>query len=535
MAIILSMHRPQPYTLACVLVSIGGLLFGLDTGCIGPITTMPAFLDYFGDLSSTIHGLLVSSILIPASLTSFFAGSAADALGRVRAIGIGGIIFALGTALEASAQNLAMLFVGRCITGVGEGLFLSTLVVYVCEIAPAKERGVLASVQQLLVTIGICGGYFICYGTVRAGRSSLGWRLPFALQSFLALIYGASVLAFLPQSPRWLKSRGKYEEATEAWARLGVAHAETEEDKERTHQETTARQPEEERKHNVMEPESLALTPICSHQSGATKSRLAWLRIFAADVRARTLLAAFLMGAQQAVGIDGVLYYVRQATNPCIRTDADDIQAPLLFQQAGLGSSTSSFLASGISALLMMIVTIPAFLFADKWGRRTSTLWGGVLLSSCMLAIGSLYASDSVHGSYGGGRWAVIVLIYIFALTYSATWAVCIKVYASEIQPLRTRAPASSLAQSSNWIVNWIVAFTTPIFLARSTFGVYFLFGAAGLLTTVVCAFTMPETRGRSLEDIEEAFHSRRHSELSSFHTFKSNVSTRIRARKRLG
>ncbi|KAH0143938.1 putative MFS sugar transporter, partial [Aureobasidium melanogenum] len=162
----IAMRRPAPYVLCSILISVGGLLFGLDTGCIGPITTMPTFLDYFGSLSSTTHGILVSSILIPASLTSFFAGNVADYMGRIITCSIGGLIFAAGTALEAGAQNLAMLFVGRCITGVGEGLFLSTLVVYVCEIAPARQRGVLASVQQLLVTMGIAVGYFICYGTV---------------------------------------------------------------------------------------------------------------------------------------------------------------------------------------------------------------------------------------------------------------------------------------------------------------------------------------------------------------------------------
>lgn len=166
----------------------------------------------------------------------------------------------------------------------------------------------------------------------------------------------------------------------------------------------------------------------------------------------------------------------------------------------------------------MMLITIPAFLLADKWGRRTSTLCGGVLLGSCMLTIGTLYASRSVHGSYGGGRWAVVVLIYIFALTYCATWAVGIKVYASEIQPLRTRAPASSLAQSFNWIVNWVIAFTTPIFLARSTFGIYFLFGGVALVMIVVCALSMPETRGRSFEDIDKAFQGHKHGGVVSFH-----------------
>lgn len=480
------MRVPAPYVLCSILVSIGGLLFGLDTGCIGPITTMTTFLDYFGPLSSTIHGILVSSILVPASLTSFFAGNVADAIGRTTTVSVGGVVFATGTALEAAAQNLAMLFVGRCITGVGEGLFLSTLVVYVCEIAPARQRGVLCSIQQLLVTMGICVGYFICYGTIRGSDTSLSWRLPFALQSALSLTYGLSAFFLLPESPRWLKGKNHYDEARLAWEKLGVADAEREKDEQ---QNAAAPSSSNLAASKIPEPESLALAPIRSHASVHDPEQKSWLQVFEPDVIKRTLLGSFLMGMQQLSGIDGVLYY-----------------APLLFQQAGLNSSTASFLASGISALLMFLITIPSFILADKWGRRTSTIVGGCLLSATMFVIGALYAAGVVHGTYGAARWVVIVLIYVFALTYCTTWAVGIKIYASEIQPPKTRAPATSLAQSSNWVVNFVVAFTTPIFLDRSSSGIYFLFGAASLLTVTVCVTEMPETRGKSLEEIERAF-----------------------------
>ncbi|THX96328.1 general substrate transporter [Aureobasidium pullulans] len=475
----ITMRLPAPYILCSILISVGGLLFGLDTGCIGPITTMPTFLDSFGPLSSTIHGILVSSILIPASLTSFFAGNVADYLGRIKTCSIGGLIFATGTALESGAQNLAMLFVGRCITGVGEGLFLSTLVVYVCEIAPARQRGVLASVQQLLVTMGIAVGYFICYGTVRSSTTSFSWRFPFSLQSFLAFTYAVLSFIFLPESPRWLKTKGRMDDSHDAWEKLGIADAEREKDDQQKQSSIL----------QVQEPESLALTPIRSRQSIHDTNKTSWLAVFGKDTRKRTLLGCFLMGMQQLSGIDGVLYY-----------------APLLFQQAGLNSSTSSFLASGVSALLMFLVTIPAFILADKWGRRTSTIVGGILLSSTMFIIAALYASGVVHGDHGPARWLVIVLIYIFALTYCTTWAVGIKIYASEIQPPKTRAPATSLAQSSNWVVNFVVAFTTPVFLEQSSSGIYFMFGAASLLTVVVCAGGMPETKGKTLEEIDEAF-----------------------------
>ena len=177
-----------------------------------------------------------------------------------------------------------------------------------------------------------------------------------------------------------------------------------------------------------------------------------------------------------------------------------------MFQQAGLSSTQSSFLASGVTGIVIFISTIPASFLSDKWGRRTSSLWGAATLSFCMILIGSLYASGSVHGKTGAARWVVIVTIYLFTISYSVTWSVGFKLYASEIQPPQTRAAASSLAQSANWVCNFIVALITPIFLAHSSFGVYYLFGAAILFTGLVCLVYMPESRGKSLQTIHREF-----------------------------
>ncbi|KAF1982438.1 general substrate transporter [Aulographum hederae CBS 113979] len=486
------------YTLCSLLVSCGGTLFGLDTGTIGPITTMPSFLTTFspshtGHLSSTLHGLIVSSILIPAAIASFFTGHLADWLGRVRSVALGGLVFGIGAGMEAASGGwatgsggdgaggggLAMLFVGRIVKGVGEGLYLSTLVVYITEISPPHHRGTLASLPQLLITFGICAGYFLCYGTVRLS-SSASWRLPFALQAVLALSFAISCLLLLPESPRWLVLKGKRlggEEVTRVWEGLGVSGVEREKAVEEGVVEVAAGAGVE---------GSVAGSTAGSKIKGKQNEIF---KIFGKKVWKRTLLGVFLMSMQQLSGIDGVLYY-----------------APLLFSAAGLSSSTSSFLASGISGLLIFLVTIPAFLLCDRWGRRTSTIFGALGITACMFVIGALYASDSVHGDRGAGRWVVVVLIYVFCVVFSVSWAVGIKVYASEIQSPETRAAGSSVAYGANWITNFLIAFTTPIFLAHSSSGVYFLFGTATLLTALVCAFFMPETRGKSLEDIDGAF-----------------------------
>jgi len=122
-----------------------------------------------------------------------------------------------------------------------------------------------------------------------------------------------------------------------------------------------------------------------------------------------------------------------------------------------------------------------------------------------MLIIGALYASDSVK-STGPARWVVIILVFVFGLTYTATWGIVGKMYASEIQPSATRSSANAAAQGLGFFTNWLVAILTPIFLANSSFGAYFIFGGFSLSTMLVLWAYMPETRGQSLEAIEEAF-----------------------------
>lgn len=122
-------QKPPGYVLACILCSLGGFLFGIDTGIIGPVTVMEDFTRYVGNPTPTVHGLIVSSILIPAAVSSFFAGRVADALGRPRGIAIGSFVFGVGAALEGASMHIAMFIVGRIIEGVGEGLYLGMLIV----------------------------------------------------------------------------------------------------------------------------------------------------------------------------------------------------------------------------------------------------------------------------------------------------------------------------------------------------------------------------------------------------------------------
>ncbi|GIJ97900.1 hypothetical protein Aspvir_000006 [Aspergillus viridinutans] len=440
---------------------------------------MPSYVEYFGSHSPSVHGIIVSSILLSAAVMSVIAGRPADVLGRPQGIALGAAVFGVGAALEAGAVRLAMFMVGRVIEGMGFGLYFGTLTVYVCEISPPDIRGPLTTGPQFMICTGLVAGYFTCYGTARI-EGSMSWRLPFLILVGLSIVFVTSVLLYLPPSPRWLHLHGRDSDAEAAWETLGVKP----EDRQIIEEDLEEGSPMHARDDGSISSQSPARDTKEKQQEEAK-----FFDLFKKDVRGRTMLAVFLMGFLQLSGIDAVLYY-----------------APLLFQQAGLTSEESSFLASGVSGIVLVVVSVPALLFADKWGRRTSTIVGGLGLTITILLMGTLYAANAVHPDHGAARWVVIVCIYLYSVFFASTWAVSIKVYAPEIQPQHTRAKATALAHGFNWVCNWFVAFICPILLAKSSSAAYYLFGGCCALTTIVCFFFMVETKGKSLDEIERAF-----------------------------
>ncbi|KAI0173263.1 putative MFS sugar transporter [Hypoxylon sp. FL1284] len=445
------------YVLASVAVSLGGLINGLDTGSIGAITQMPQFAESVGQLSATMLGITVATIMLTGTLPSLFAGHLADKFGRLAAIIPGALLFGVGALLQCLARGLAQFVAGRAVAGFGQGIFMSNVSVYICEIAPLRHRGTLAGLPQFMSTAGVCLGYFTCYGTVRI-QSDVAWRTPYIVQCLSCAVLTWACL-ILPDSPRWLMLKGRPADARQALLKLDYPMAEAERD-------FLA---------SAEQPLSLSLWQ-------------SFIILFRRGYRARTILALFILGMVQLSGIDAVVYY-----------------APVLFEQAGLSSSNASFLASGLSSILMLAISVPAFLLADRWGRRTSAISGGLVLAGCMFLLGGLYAGGAVQPQ-GAARWAAVAAVFVFGLCYCATWGIVGKMYASEIQPAHTRAAASCAATGLCFATNFVVAVATPALLQASAFGAYFLFGALALGTVAVLAACMPETRGRSLESIQQAF-----------------------------
>lgn len=218
--------------------SLAGMLWGLDTGelhadfscsplcfwfkgSIGPLTQMTQFTTSIGYISSGKLGVYVASILLSASISSLSSGHVADVISRKYGILTGGLIVAIGTIVSASANSFAALICARLITGIGQGQSISVVTIYLCEIAPQNIRGTVASMLQLLITIGIATGYFIAYGSSRLD-SSLAWRIPFIVEACIAMMLSIGMV-LMPFSPRWLVQRGRVHEARQVLSRLRQA------------------------------------------------------------------------------------------------------------------------------------------------------------------------------------------------------------------------------------------------------------------------------------------------------------------------
>ncbi|KAJ1335048.1 MFS transporter SP family sugar:H+ symporter [Microdochium nivale] len=495
---------------ASCITALNAMVFGLDTGTIGPVTTMDSFIQTFGHFSATIHGVVVSSILITGVLAALVVGNLADRYGRTRVIVVGSAIFGIGSAIETCAFHLPVFIAGRLIKGAGEGCFLSTVYVLTAELSPAKQRGAVTNLAGVAITTGIVLGYFMCYGTARlyaaddgsaaaTGLQSLQWRLPIAVQSFIAFANAVLTGCLVPQSPRWLLATGKPEQARSLIAKLGLSDAEASELL--NPEGSPASSTQESDAANATASQLLEHSPNLTLWQSIRETFADFREALSPPTRGRTLFGCFIMACQQLAGIDGVLYY-----------------APLLFAQAGMDSEQARFLASGVSGLVILAATIPSTILCDYWGRKTAAITGGVGLAGTMILIGSLYAAYIGEGRVmpQAAKWTVVVAIYLYAVVFTSTWALVFRMYMIESLPRRSRSSGSALAQASNWLANYIVALTTPVFLASSSFGAYYFWGFMSLSCTVACCLVMRETRGRSLEVIEKEYldeqNSREHS-----------------------
>jgi sugar porter (SP) family MFS transporter len=430
---------------SAAVTALGGLLFGYDTGVVSGALL---FLKKdFGGLSSFQEELVTSLLLVGAVIGALFAGRLADQIGRRLTVLITALVFIVGVLLAAFTPTFPVLLVARIIIGLAVGAASTTVPLYIGEVVPPKVRGGLVSLNQLAITSGILVSYLIDYGL----SDSQNWRLMFGLAAIPAVGLFVGML-FQKESPAWLIRQGREDEARQVLHRV----RNTDDD---------------------IDGEIREVKELSKRQAG-------YRDLISPRVRPLVVVGVMLAIFQQITGINTVIYY-----------------APTLLQGAGLGDN-AALLANVVNGAVNVGMTIVAIYLLDKVGRRPLLLSGTAGMAVGMVIVGCAFIGGStLHGG-------LAILAIAGLLVYTGSFAIGLGpvfwLLIAEIYPLRIRGAAMSVAGMANWAANFVVTVSFLTLLnAISGVGVFFLFG---FLTLVALAYfwkKVPETKGRSLQEIE--------------------------------
>jgi SP family arabinose:H+ symporter-like MFS transporter len=426
-----------------LVAACGGLLFGFDTAVIAGVT--PFIGPYFG-LDELGLGWAVSSVLVGCVLGTQLAGKPSDRLGRKKTLLGTAVLFFAGALGSALAEGFGAFILYRILGGVGVGAASVLSPVYIAEIAPPARRGRLVSVNQLALVIGILVAFFTNYYLAPLGADN--WRWMLGVGAVPALLFFVFLL-FVPESPRWLLLKGR---RPEALAVLG----------------TIVPRAQAERELRQMEI-ALGETP-----------RSGFKELFTPGYRRLLVMGIVLAVLQQATGINAILYY-----------------APVIFEKAGSGTDVA-LLQTVAVGLVNLVFTLVAMATVDRFGRRPLLLLGQATMALFLLLLSAVFFLGRLEGL--GVMGSLLGFIAAFAVSSGpVTW-----VLISEIYPNHLRGLAVSVATLALWVANFAVSYTFPAMLAGWQGGYTFLFyGVVNLLGFVFIKMTVPETKGKSLEELQ--------------------------------
>ncbi|KAF2013000.1 general substrate transporter [Aaosphaeria arxii CBS 175.79] len=476
-------------TLCAAFATMGGALFGYDQGVVSITLVMDQFLEVFPEVSENAagagfkKGLLTAMIELGAFLGAMNQGWLADKISRKWSILVAVIIFMIGSAVQTGSMGYGMLVAGRFIGGIGVGMLAMVAPLYISEIAPPEIRGTLLVLQELSIVTAIVAAFYTTYGT-RFIPSQWSWRLPFLLQMVPAIFLGAGV-PFLPYSPRWLAGKGRDDEALEVLCKLRGLPA--------TDQRVLTEWFEIRSEVAYQKEVSAKLHPKL--QDGSKSSRiklqiLGYTDCFRKGSWKRTHVGIGLMFFQQFVGINALIYY-----------------SPTLFATMGLNRQMQLDM-SGVLNICQVVACLWSLWGMDRFGRRPLLLGGGVcmIISHFIIAVlmGKFQDSWDTHKVEG---WVCVAFLLFFMLTFGATWGPIPWAMPSEVFSSSLRAKGVAYATMSNWFNNFIIGLITPPLVQNTGFGTYVFFCAFSALAVVWVYFVVPETNGRTLEQMDQVFH----------------------------
>lgn len=455
--------RTEPFVKVIALIAtLGGLLFGYDTGVIS------GALLFMGDdlhLTPFTTGLVTSSLLFGAAFGALASGHFAAAVGRRKIILILAIIFALGALGTALAPDVSWMIFFRLVLGVAVGGASATVPVYIAEMAPANKRGQLVTMQELMIVSGQMLAYMSNAGFNAAWGDDTTWRWMLAVATLPAVLLWFGMM-FMPDTPRWYAMKGRLAEARKVL------------------ECTRAREDVE---WEMMEIEET----LSDEQQQRPRLR---------ELRQPWLIKLFLIGIgiaaiQQLTGVNTIMYY-----------------APTMLKAVGMSNDAALFatIANGAVSVLMTFVGI---WLLGRIGRRTMTMIGQFGCTACLVFIGtvSYLMPETVNGQPDILRSYMVLLGMLMFLSFQqgalspVTWLLL-----SEIFPTRLRGIFMGGAVFALWIANFLISLLFPVLLASvGLSGAFFIFALIGIGGAIFVIRWVPETRHRSLEQIEHYLHDR--------------------------
>lgn len=424
--------------------ALGGLLYGVDQGVISGVLL---FIKQDIPMTSFMEGLVVSSLLLGAIIGSAAAGWLSDKIGRRLCIAIIATLFILGSIGSAIAPEVFTLIIARIINGLGVGGSMAIIPVYLAELAPTHMRGKLTALYQLMLTTGI----LVSYISNHLLAPFEAWRWMLAVSAIPGLIILAGII-FMPESPRWLLRKNQ-----EGKARTIMA---------------LFHQPDE------IEKELNAIKQVDNedNESAMTILKTSWMRPM--------LIIATLVGVfQQIVGINAVIYY-----------------APTIFTEAGMENTASTLGTMGIG-IVNVLMTIVAILTVDKLGRKKLLKIGSIGMSVSLIVLSLILFTSGLNASTA---WITVIFLCLYVMSFAVSWGAVTWVIIPELFPLNARGAGAGIAIMGMSAANLIVTLVFPMLMAST--GIATLFAIFAVFSMGSFAFVtifVPETKGRSLEEIE--------------------------------
>ena len=449
---------PGPYRKRIGLISIvaclGGLLFGYDTGVAnGAEGPMQAELG----LSDLQLGVVISSLVFAAAVGALIGGKISDAIGRRTTIIVLAVLFFVGVLVAVFSPGFAILVAGRIILGLAVGGASTVVPVFLAELAPFEIRGSITGRNELAIVSGQFAAFvvnYILFATL--GHVTGIWRIMFGVCALpaIALFFG---MLRMPESPRWLVEKGRDDEA------LAVLKTVRSEDRALAELRQVETVREEEKGDNQM-----SFAAVFSNR---------WLRRI-------VLVGIGVSVTQQLTGINSIMYYGSR-----------------VLEESGF-SETAATLANTLFGLAAVVGGIIALYNMDRLDRRKTFFIGLTLTTTCHCLVG--IASLIIPEGSSIRPYVILVLITAFVLSMQTFLNIAVWVWLAEIFPLQIRGLAIGVAVFFGWFINGLLALYVPSLLAALGMGTFFLFAIIGVIMLGFLWHEVPETRGRSLESLEE-------------------------------